>query len=75
MDEGEFKNLYLLDDDLLNEKLTESINEKVKTLIDKAYQKTEMFVDAHWAEIDAMAKYLLKKKIVTSDELDKFIKQ
>lgn len=74
MDEGEFKNIYLLDDDLLNEKLTEAINEKVKALIEKAYEKTEHFVNEHWAEIDAMAKYLLKKKIVTSDELDKFLK-
>jgi len=75
MDEGEFKNLYLMDDDLLNEKLTESINEKVKAMIDKAYQKTELFVAHHWGEIDAMAKYLLKKKIVTSEELDKFLKR
>lgn len=74
MDDGELKHINLTDDELLNEKLTESINEKVKALIDRAYQKTEIFVDAHWAEIDAMAKYLLKKKIVTSEELEQFIK-
>lgn len=75
MDEGEFKNIYLLDDDLLNEKLTEAINEKVKALIERVYEKTESFIADHWQEVDAMAKYLLKKKIVTSEELDKFLEK
>ena len=74
MDEGEYRNIYLLDDDLFSEKLAEEINAKVNALIQKVYAKTEAFVDAHWQEIDKMAKYLMKKKIVTSDELDKFLK-
>lgn len=73
MDEGEYKNIYLLDDDLLGEKLTEEINNKVNALIKKVYEKTEIFISNHWQEIDRMAKYLMKKKIVTSDELDKFL--
>ena len=62
-----------MDDELLGEKLTEEINRKVNDLIQKVYKKTETFIEEHWQEIDKMAKYLLKKKIVTSDELDKFI--
>ena len=75
MDDGEYRNIYLLDDDLFSEKLAEEINAKVNALIQKVYAKTEAFVEAHWQEIDKMAKYLMKKKIVTSDELDKFLKK
>lgn len=73
MDDGDLKNINLMDDELLNEKLTEAINEKVKALIEKAYEKTIEFVDEHWSKIDAMAKYLMEKKIVTSEELEHFI--
>ena len=73
MDDGEYKNIYLLDDILLSEKLAEDINAKVNKLIQTAYEKAERFVDEHWKQIDQMAKYLMKKKIVTSDELDKFL--
>ena len=75
MDEGEFKNIYLLDDVALSQKLAEAIDEKVNALIKKVYKKTETFVDEHWEEIDNMAKYLMKKNIVTSDELEQFVKE
>lgn len=75
MDEGEYKNICLVEGDVISEKMAEDINKKVNTLINKVYVKTEIFVSDHWEEIDKMAKYLLKKKIVTSDELDKFLKQ
>ncbi len=73
MDDEEYRNICILDDDVLSEKMAEKINEKVNDLIKKAYDKTVSFVDEHWSEIEAMAKYLMKKKIVTSDELDKFL--
>ena len=74
MDDGEFKNIYLLDDDLLEQKMAEQINTKVNDLIRNVYAKTEIFVADHWYEITEMAEYLMKKKIVTSNELDKFLK-
>ena len=73
MDDGEYQNIYLLDDALLSQKVAEEISGKVNSLIQKVYKKTEEFVELHWQEIDKMAKYLLKKKIVTSDELEKFL--
>lgn len=69
----EFKNIYLLDDDLFNEKLAAKIDEKANAIIKKLYTKTEIFVSDHWSIIDKMAKYLIKNKIVTSEELDKFL--
>ena len=74
MDESdEFRNVYLMDDDLFNEQLAAKIDEKANALIKKLYVKTEQFVDQHWDTIDKMAKYLIKNKIVTSEELDKFL--
>jgi len=74
MDESdEFKNIYLMDDDLFNEQLAAKIDEKANQLIKKLYTKTEQFVEKHWNIIDKMAKYLIKNKIVTSEELDQFI--
>lgn len=75
MDEGEYKNICLVEGDVISEKMAEDINNKVNALIKKVYDKTETFVADHWDEIDKMAKYLMKKKIVTSDELDKFLKE
>ncbi len=75
MDEGEYKNICLVEGDVISEKMAEDINKKVANLIQRVYTKTEIFVSDHWEEIDKMAKYLLKKKIVTSDELDNFLKQ
>lgn len=72
LDEGTFKHIYL-DDGMLTEKVANVVQEKVNDLINKVYKKTEEFVDTHWREIDQMAKYLIKKKIATSDELDKFL--
>jgi len=72
-DSDEFKNIYLMDDDLFNEQLAAKIDEKANRLIKDLYVKTEQFVNEHWATIDKMAKYLIKNKIVTSDELDKFL--
>ena len=73
MDDEEYKNIYLMDEELFNEKLATKIDEKANQLIKKLYSKTEAFVDAHFKEIENMAKYLVKNKIATSDELDKFI--
>ncbi len=73
MDDDEYKNIYLLDDDLFNEKLAIKIDEKANDLIRKVYDKTEQFVTDHWSEIESMAKYLMKKKIVTSEELECFL--
>ena len=73
MDDEEYKNIYLMDEDLFNEKLAVKIDEKANQLIKKMYEKTEEFVEEHWTEIDKMAKYLIKNKIVTSDELEQFI--
>lgn len=73
MDDEEYKNIYLMDTDLFNEKLAEKIDEKANKLLKKVYEKTEKFIDEHWSEIDKMAKYLIKNKIVTSDELQQFI--
>lgn len=75
MDDGEYQNICLVEGDLVSEAMAESINSKVNELIRRVYQKTEAFVDEHWDEIHSMAEYLVKKKIVTSDELDKFLKQ
>ena len=75
MDDGEYKNICLVQGDVISEKMADDINNKVNDLIKKVYTKTEAFIDSHWDEIDLMAKYLMKKKIVTSDELDKFLKQ
>ena len=75
MDDEEYKNIYLMDEDLFNEKMAAKIDEKVNQLIKRLYVKTEEFVDTHWKEIDAMAKYLMKNKIVTSDELERFIEK
>ncbi len=72
-DSDEFRNIYLLDDDLFNEQLANKIDEKANNLIKKLYTKTEEFINLHWDEVDKMAKYLLKNKIVTSEELDQFI--
>lgn len=72
LDEGEFKHIYL-DDDMLTEKVADTVQQKVNKLIFDIYRKTEEFIDSHWSEIDQMAKYLMKKKIVTSDELDQFL--
>lgn len=73
MDDGEYKNICLVEGDVISERMAEEINDKVNDLIKKVYAKTEDFIDAHWDEIDKMAKYLMKKKIVTSDELDQFL--
>ena len=73
MDDEEYKNIYLMDDDLFNDALAAKIDEKANQLIKKLYAKTEEFVEAHWSEIDKMAKYLIKNKIVTSDELEQFL--
>ncbi len=73
MDDEEYKNIYLLDEDLFNEKLAAKIDEKANQLIKRVYSKTEEFIDKHWNEIDKMAKYLIKNKIVTSSELEQFI--
>jgi len=73
MDDEEFRNICILDDDVLSEKMADKINEKVNALIQKAYDKTIAFVDEHWKEIEDMAAYLMRKKIVTSDEMDKFL--
>ena len=73
MDDEEYKNIYLMDDDLMSDKLAEKIDEKSNQLIKKLYAKTEEFINLHWNEIDKMAKYIMKNKIVTSDELEQFI--
>ena len=73
MDDEEYKNIYLLDEDLFNEKLAAKIDEKANQLIKRIYTKTEIFIDKHWNEVDKMAKYLIKNKIVTSSELEQFI--
>ena len=73
MDDEEYRNICILDDDVISEKMADRINEKVNELIQRAYAKTTKFIDAHWQEVDAMAKYLIGKKIVTSDELDQFL--
>jgi len=75
MDEGEYKNICLVEGDVISEKMAEDINNKVNALIKKVYDKTETFIADHWDEIDKMAKHLMKKKIITSDELDKFLKE
>ena len=72
LDEGTFKHIYL-DDGMLTEKVANVVQEKVNDLITRVYKKTEEFVDSHWREIDQMAKFLIKKKIATSEELDKFL--
>lgn len=72
-DSDEFRNIYLLDDDLFNEQLAAKIDEKANQMIKRLYTKTEIFVADHWDIIDKMAKYLIKNKIVTSEELDKFL--
>lgn len=72
-DSDEFKNIYLMDDDLFNEQLAAKIDEKANQMIKRLYTKTEIFVADHWETIDKMAKYLIKNKIVTSEELDKFL--
>lgn len=73
MDEDNFQNLFLMDGELMSEKLTNEINEKVATLIRECYTKTIEFIDKHWTIVKNMAEYLIEKKIVTSDELDQFI--
>lgn len=73
MDDEEYRNICILDDDVLSEKMADKINEKVNALIQSAYNKTVAFIDEHWEEVEAMAKYLIQKKIVTSDELDQFL--
>lgn len=73
LDDGKYKNVYLLDDDLFNEKMAAEIDEKANKLIQELYDKTEKFVNEHKEEIAKMAKLLMKKKIVTSDELDVFL--
>ncbi len=76
MDQAEFQNISLVEEEkLITEKIANAVNEKVSALIKDAYKKTEAFIDAHWYEVDKMAKYLMKKKIVTSDELDKFLEE
>lgn len=73
LDDGKYKNVYLLDDDLFNEKMAAEIDEKANKLIQELYDRTEKFVNEHKEEITKMAKLLMKKKIVTSDELDVFL--
>lgn len=73
LDDGKYKNVYLLDDDLFNEKMAAEIDERANKLIQELYEKTEKFVNEHKKEISKMAKRLMNKKIVTSDELDKFL--
>ena len=73
MEEDNFQNLFLMDTDLMSEKLTNEINEKVAALIKECYTKTIEFIDAHWEIVKNMAEYLIEKRIVTSDELDQFI--
>ena len=73
MEEDNFKNLFLMDSDLMSEKLANEINEKVAALIKECYDKTIKFIDEHWEILQKMAEYLIEKRIVTSDELDQFI--
>ena len=73
MEEDNFKNLFLMDSDLMSEKLANEINEKVAALIKECYDKTIKFIDEHWEILKNMAEYLIEKRIVTSDELDQFI--
>lgn len=73
LDDGKYKNVYLLDKDLFNEKMATEIDEKANKLIQELYEKTEKFVNDHKKEIAKMAKLLMKEKIVTSDELDVFL--
>jgi ATP-dependent Zn protease len=73
MEEDNFQNLFLMDSDLMSEKLANEINEKVATLIKECYTKTIKFIDEHWGIVKNMAEYLIEKRIVTSDELDQFI--
>ena len=73
MDEDNFQNLFLMDIELMSEKLANEINEKVAKLIQECYKKTIKFIDEHWEIVKDMAEYLIEKKIVTSDELDQFI--
>jgi cell division protease FtsH len=73
MEEDNFKNLFLMDGDLMSEKLANEINEKVAALIKECYDKTIKFIDEHWEILKNMAEYLIEKRIVTSDELDQFI--
>ena len=73
MEEDNFQNLFLMDQELMSEKLANEINEKVAKLIQECYAKTIKFIDDHWTIVKDMAEYLIEKKIVTSDELDQFI--
>ena len=73
MEEDNFKNLFLMDADLMSEKLANEINEKVAALIKECNDKTIKFIDEHWKILKNMAEYLIEKRIVTSDELDQFI--
>lgn len=75
MDEGNYKNICLVEGDFISEKMAEEINDKVSALIRNVYTETELFISDHWEEVDKMAKYLMKNKIVTSDELDKFLNE
>ena len=73
MDNGAYENICILDDDVISEHMANQINDKVNALIRKVYEQTSEFVNNHWGEIMYMARYLLEKKIVTSDELDQFL--
>lgn len=74
MDQDEYAHICILEDDCIDEKTAEKINKKVNILIQEAYVKTKEFVDEHWSLIESVAKYLLEKKIVTSEELEQFFK-
>ena len=73
LDDGKFKNVFLMDDDLFNEKMAIEIDEKANKLIQELYEKTEKFMHEHEPQIREMAKFLMKKKIATAEELDTFL--
>ncbi len=54
-----------------SEATAQLIDEKVRTLIDKAYQRTKKVLSEHMDQMLELAKMLLEKEVVDRDDLDK----
>lgn len=62
---------YYLKDYLLTDKLREDINKEIKELIDEGYERAECIIKDNSKLIDVIVTELLKKEILTGEELEK----
>jgi cell division protease FtsH len=76
---GERDDLIFLGRDLavnknFSEKTSEMIDEEVKKIITRNFERAQQLLETHKAKLKKIAKFLLDKEVMTSDEINAIVK-